>query len=213
MKNQLSPFFCKIGASILRRGQFLVYSLVATGRSKTISNFLPIAKRAFDHPWIVGFELKIRFFPGNEKDPYRFKQHWDAPIGVTVFKKRSGKKRPFQVPAFYMSFYLIGGVVHIRQLQGVSGTDLPKDLRAWPEIFVKACKDFVRQERQNGVWIPRAESLHGYHAPWTWPYLSPTEREVAESRIRFSMRARYDQTARNLGFEIDGDWYKWQNPR
>ena len=68
--------------------------------------------------------------------------HWDAPVTVSVFRKRRGKERQ----ALCMSLYIRSGILYIAQLQGVPGTDIPAELRPWPKMFIEACRKFARQE-------------------------------------------------------------------
>ena len=122
---------------------FALY-LSARAHSKTLEKLVPIVEDAFTHPWVAGVELKIRFWPGNETwfgrlwRLYRSlptsSMHWDAPVAVSVFRKRNGKKKL----ALCMSLYVVDRTLYVGQLQGVAGTDIPKELRAWPKLFVRS---------------------------------------------------------------------------
>lgn len=128
---------------LLRRWRFYARYLTAQVRSRQIQRFLPILVEAFNHPWVAEVELKIRVRPGNETTAGRLwrmykslpaqSMHWDAPITVTVFRERRGKKRQ----ALCMSFYITRGALYIAQIQGIWKTDVPKELRAWPKILLK----------------------------------------------------------------------------
>ena len=87
--------------------------------------------------------------------------HWDAPVTVSVFRKRRGNERQ----ALCISLYIHYGVVHIAQLQGVSGTDIPAELRPWPIMFIEACKKFTSQEGLQGVRVPKASTLTSFLNP------------------------------------------------
>lgn len=200
--------------SLLRRWRFFVRYLAAQAQSRKIQRFLPVLAEAFNHPWVAGVELKIRFWPGNETQVGRLwriyksrpaqSMHWDAPIAVTIFRDRRGKKRQ----ALCMSFYLIGGVLYIGQIQGIWRTDVPSELRAWPKIFLEACRIFSRQENLRGVMVPRAATLYSYRHPFVRADLLPSARQHVLSRIRDSMTKLYDKNAVDLGFIPDGDWFK-----
>jgi hypothetical protein len=202
-----------------RRWQFFIRYLLAQMRAKGIAKLLPTLKSSFDHPWVAGIELKIRFWPGNETSLGRLwrlykslpaqSMHWDAPITVSVFRERRGKKRQ----ALCMSFYLVKDILYIAQIQGVHGTDAPKELRAWPTIFIDACQTFARRENLREVRIARAESLYSYRDPYLGADLLPEAREHALKRIRKNMKPLYDTNATDLGFVSDGAWYKWRNFR
>ena len=143
-------------SSVHRRTAFLFRCLLAKAQSKSIKELLPIIERSFHSPWVARVELNIRFWPGGETTLYRLWRsfrslprsdfmHWDAPVTVSIFRKRRGKERQ----ALCMSLYIHSGILYVAQLQGVPGTDLPKELRAWPKIFIEACKRFARHISQN----------------------------------------------------------------
>jgi len=139
-----------LSQKLLRRWRFISRYLLAKVHSRQIQRFLPVLTEAFNHPWVAGVELKIRFQPGGETTLGRLwriyktlptqSMHWDAPITITVFRERRGKKRQ----ALCMSFYITNGALYIAQIQGVWRTDVPKELRAWPKIFIEACRTFAR---------------------------------------------------------------------
>src|ERR1700756_3326842 len=123
-----------------RRIAFLFHYLAARVQSKSIRRLLPIVEKSFDHTWIARVDLNIRFSPGRETRLYRlwrlFKciprsdlMHWDAPVAVSIFRKRRGVERQ----ALCMSLFVRAGILYIVQLQGVVGTDVPKDVRPWPK--------------------------------------------------------------------------------
>ena len=110
-----------------------------------------------------------------------------------------------------MSLYFHKRTLHIAQLQGVPGTDPPKELRFWPVKFIEACQTFAREENLEEVRVPRADTLYSYRSPTLNPAASSEEREQALERIRKTMELLYDANARTLGFVLDGDSFKWEN--
>jgi hypothetical protein len=203
-----SPF-----GTLYRRTSFLIHYLCARARSKTIARLLPVVQRSFEHPWIAASELRIRFWPGRERakfwsvDPHS-PMHWDAPITVSVFRRKRGKKRL----ALCFSMVFIGKTLHIKQIQGVSGTDVPSELREWPKMFIEACRTFARQEGLHEVRVARADSLFSYQTPGLNPALLPVSRERALTQIRKNMELLYDANALELGFVSDHACFKWLNP-
>jgi hypothetical protein len=202
-----------IFGTIYRRTHFFLQYIYARVRSRTVARLLPIVEKSFDHPWVAEVDLRIRFWPGRERVWLWFKNPeramtWDAPITVSVFRKRRGKKKL----ALCFSIYLVGDTLNIKQIQGLPRTDVPNELREWPKVFMEACRTFARQEILKGVRVPRADSLYSYHTPTLNPELLPDSRERALEQIRKNMRLLYDANALALGFVSDGVWFKWLNP-
>jgi hypothetical protein len=107
---------------------------------------------------------------------------WDAPVAISIFRRIRGKKRP----AFCMSLYVTRDTLYIQQLQGVSRTDVPRDLGAWSRVLMEACRTFAYQEGFKQLRVPRAASLYSYHHPFIRAELLPDARERALQRIRKS---------------------------
>jgi len=201
-----------------RRTQFFVRYLLARAQSGTIAKLLPIVESSFEHPWVAEIELRIRFWPGKDvnwlglwswsEDPQR-PVCWDAPVAICIHRKKRGKQKQ----ALCMSLYLINGTVYIGQLQGVSRTNPPKEIRFWPMKFMEACQTFARQENLKEVKVARADTLYSYRNPYLNPELSPEAREQALGRIRKTMELIYDANAVAVGFVPDGNWFKWENPK
>ena len=199
-----------------RRLRYACWYVEARKHSKLIAKLVPIIESSFDHPWVAGVELKIRFWPGNEtrvgqlwrlyKSLPKQSMHWDAPVTVSVFRQRRGKKRQ----ALCLSMYLVKHVLYVGQIQGVAGTDAPKELRDWPKLFIESCRTLARQEGLRGVWIPKADALYAYRNPGLSSQLTAKARENALRRIRRSMELLYDTNAIELGFVSDGAWFKWE---
>jgi hypothetical protein len=200
--------------TIYRRAHFLIQYVLAAIQWKAITELLPVVKKKFEHPWVVDVELRLRSWHGLERprlwNSKRLvsRMHWDAPITISVFRRKKGKKRE----ALCMSFYVIKENLYIKQIQGVSQTDVPRELAAWPKMFMEACQEFARQQAFNAVSVPRAVSLYSYHNPYISKSLLPDGRERASRRIRRDMELLYDKNALELGFVSDGDWLKWTNP-
>ena len=109
-----------------------------------------------------------------------------------------------------MSVYLINDILSVAQIQGIAGTDAPKELRAWPKLFIEACRSFAIQERLREVRIPKAETLYSYRNPYLSPQLLPKARIHTLARIRRNMKLLYDTNALDLGFFPDGEWLRWK---
>lgn len=205
-----------VKARLRRRLAYFHRYLLAKARSKEIEKLLPILERTFEHPWVAGVEVEIQFWPSNRSRIARLwpwyehaagqQTQWDAPVTATVFRRRRGKKKM----ALCMSFYLVRQTVHIAQLQGMLGTDPPKELRAWAKMYIDACRTFARQVNLRAVKVLRAERHLSYRDPYVNPYLSES-RENALQRIRRHMLLLYDTNALDLGFVPDGDWLTWKN--
>jgi hypothetical protein len=133
--------------------------------------------------------------------------HWDAPVTVSVFRKRKGKERQ----ALCMSLYIRSGILYVAQLQGVAGTDVPEELRPWQKMFIEACKRFACQQGLREVRVPKASTLISFRKPYGSTLTEA--RKKAVPRIRRDMELIYDKNALELGLVPDGDWFKWQNTR
>ena len=189
---QAQMFQSKIIRSVRRRMAFLFHYLLARATSKSINRLLPIIEKSFHNRWVSRVELKIRFWPGSETRLHRlwrlFKSlrrsdfmHWDAPVTVSVFRKRRGKERQ----ALCMSLYIRSGILYIVQLQGVPGTDIPSELRPWPKMFIDACSKFAYERGLREVRVAKASALVSFTNPYG---RAPTElHKKAVPRIRRDM--------------------------
>jgi len=216
---------------IVRRWSFFVRYLRARAHFDVVRRFQPILDRSFQHEWLAGTAVKLRFLPGKEQrevqiswpgDKYllRFRYlpwreefslaNWGAPITATVFKKGKDGGRPETVR--YMSMFIKDNIIHIAQLQGIPLIEMPKGLRDWAERFVKATMEFAQQENFRGIWIARAESLYSYHHPYIRRFLSPEVQERDLKRIRSNIEIHHNQTAIDLGLHPAEDWFEWTNP-
>jgi len=203
-----------------RRLAFLFHYLLARARAKSIRKLLPFIEKSFDNPWVARVELNIRFSPGRETKPNRlwrlFKSlpkndlmYWDAPVTISVFRKRRGKERQ----ALCMSLYIRSGVLYIAQLQGVAGTDVPAELRPWARMFIEACKKFACQQGLREVRVPKASTLASFRFPYGRLEILTEDLKQAVQRIRRDMELLYDRNALEVRLVPDGDWFKWQNAR
>jgi|SRR5581483_10102830 len=201
-----------------RRIKFLFWYLSALARSKEIKRLLPVIENSFAHPWTARVDLKIRFSPGEETRlcwlwrmfrgvPKSDLMHWDAPITVSIFRKRRGKERQ----ALCMSLYVRAAVLNIAQLQGTLGTDVPEELRPWPKIFIEACKKFVFREGLRELRVPKAGALASYRYPYGRLETLTQDQQKAVPRIRRNMELLYDRNALDLGLVPNGDWFTWEN--
>ena len=127
---------------------------------------------------------------------------WEAPVGITIYHGT--------LELFGLGVELRGKALCIRQLQGVQGTIVPKELHRWPQLFAKTCQDFARKVRTiEEVRIYCADQSLFYDYPnidcdddAKWPQI------LKEHQQR--MRRRYDGTARTLGFkQTHSRYYSW----
>jgi hypothetical protein len=178
---------------------------------QAIAKLLPIVERCFEHKWVGSVELKLRPSPGydtvlGKKVPER-PMHLDAPVTVTVLRKRRGRKRQ----ALCMSFYVLGNTIYVKQLQGVRGQDVPVELRSWPALFVASLQKLACNEKFKEIRIAKARTLGSYR----YPDAKGTARETIEqvvARIHKNMQSHYDGTARTLGFIEKRRWWIWRTP-
>ena len=204
-----------------QRLAFLLHYFIAKAQSKAIGRLLPIIQESFDHPWVSTVKLKIRFSPGKEGLISRWwsyitsapnnttSMHWDAPITISIFRKRRGDERE----ALCMSLYIRAGILHIVQLQGVAGTDVPEELRPWPRMFNEACNEFARSEDLEEVRVAKASTLGSFRHPYGRSEMLTEAIKKAVPRIRRDMELLYDTNALALGLQPRGDWFTWRNAR
>lgn len=117
---------------------------------------------------------------------------WEAPVTYMVVLDNK--------PAFGLGVEFAGGVLSIRQMQGIRGTDVPKKLRTWPHLFVEACIQFATAHNMREVRIYRAEMNLFYDHP----DIEPKDGEsyaVLRAGHQLRMLRRYNETATKLDFE------------
>ena len=130
--------------------------------------------------------------------------YWEAPLTCTVCAKGA--------PVFGMAVEFYGKILRIRQLQGMAGAHIPKELSDWPKLFVRACMSFAEVEGLHEVRMYHADQSLFY----LFPSLEPKEGESLTEAIQAfqkRMRRRYEGTARQLGFAKKRRWHSWCNPR
>jgi hypothetical protein len=207
-------------SSVRRRLAFLLHYLLARANAKSVYRLLPIIEKSFHGPWVTRVELNIRFWPGGETTLHRwwrsFKSlprsdfmHWDAPVTVSIFRRRRGHERQ----ALCLSLYIRSGILYIGQLQGVSRTDIPEEFRPWPKMFIEACKKFACREGLREVRVPKARTLVSFRYPYGRDKSLTEGLKKAVLRIRRDMELIYDSNALQLGLVPDNDWFKWHNPK
>lgn len=207
-----------VRASFYRRSRFFLQYLEARMSSKSWSRLIPIVQNRFNHPWVDSVELGFRASPGNDHvlrrlwDYYKSSpteyMHWDAPVTISLFRRRKGKAKQ---PALCASLYQRKKIIFIRQMQGVRRTQVPKELQPWSKLFIDACRVFACRENFTEIRVPKASALYSYQHPYINASLSPEDREIVTGKIRSDMELLYDTNALALGFVSDGDWYKWKN--
>lgn len=215
----------------LRRWRFYIRYHRARMRWSTIRRLEPILQKHFRNDWISNVTVKLRASPGwEDRDllipwqgdktllhlrllPWREEgcwANWSSPITVLVFKRGKDGGKPVAVR--YMSFFIEDEVIHIAQLQGMRKIEMPPGLKDWAERMLRACMDFARQENLRGVSVALAQSQYSFHHPWVHPALSADERIREANRIRERMETHLNGSARALGWPLEGDWFKWNNP-
>ena len=134
--------------------------------------------------------------------------NWDAPIAISVFRKRKGKLKQ----ALCMSLYMKGDVLFIGQMQGIRKTDVPAELREWPKRFLNACQLFCQKTGLREIRLPQARYIYAYRYPFLMPFLSLNGQAKALRGIRGSMELLYDTNAIAMGYIPDKNWLVWKNP-
>src|SRR5262245_24290698 len=174
--NKTLEIFRRVLSYVRYRMVFFAGYVLAKSRSKALGKLLSTIENSFRHPWVAEVRLQIHFWPGGGRSFI----HWDAPVAISVFRRKRGKKRP----ALCMSLYVIRDTLYIWQMQGVPQTDVPRDLGLWPKRFMAACQTFAYQEEFKEIRVRRAASLYSYRDPFLNPELLPDARERALQRIR-----------------------------
>ena len=113
--------------------------------------------------------------------------HWDAPVTVSVFRKRRGKERQ----ALCMSLYIRFGILYIVQLQGVPGTDIPSELRPWPKMFIDACSKFAYERGLREVRVAKASTLVSFINPYGRALIELHKKAVPRIRRDMEFQKRH----------------------
>ncbi len=164
--------------------------------------------RQFHIPWPGDRSLlQVRLLPWREQD---CTANWSSPITVLVFKKGKDGGKPIAVR--YMSLFVEDDVIHVAQLQGMRRVEMPPGLKDWTERMLRACVEFAQAEDFRGVSVALAQSQYSFYHPYVHPWLSPDERTREADRIRERMETHLNGSARALGWPLEGDWFRWNNP-
>jgi hypothetical protein len=197
----LSTTVTDLGRTGLWRAKFaLWYTACAVHRSR-LERLLPHVEEAFRHPWVDSVELHIG---RGGVDEFKTAIYRDAPVTLTIY--RATKRGPRE--ALCMSLFTLGGGLSVNQLQGVARQDIPADLRDWPARFVVACQRFAIAEGYRTVCVAKADTLavcRDIDKAGALPPMSADERDRLIARVV----ARYDGTARALGFVEGRKWFVW----
>jgi hypothetical protein len=222
----------------LRRWHFHVRYYRAKTMWRTLRRLEPILKQHFEshdgnysNEWVSHVAVRLRALPGREDREFsipwpgdRSLLHlrvlpwreqgcpamWNSPITVLVFKRGKDGGKPVAVRC--MSFFVQDDVLHIAQLQGMRKIEMPPGLKDWTERMLRACVEFAEKENFRGVRVALAQSQYSFHHPYVFPWLSPDERAREAERIRERMQTHLDGSARALGWPLEGEWFRWENP-
>jgi hypothetical protein len=151
--------------------------------------------------------LRLRFFPWREPGCWA---NWSSPVAVLVFKKGKDGGKPVAVR--YMSLFIEDDTIHVTQLQGIPKIEMPPGLKDWAERMLRACMEFVQEEKFCGVSVALAQSRFSFHHPYVHSWLTADERAREADRVRERMQTHHDGSARALGWDLEGGWFKWKNP-
>ncbi len=186
---------------------FFLYP-VALRRTREISSLAACVEQIFRERTSLFSRVgwNIRSTPGfgvqanGDRDP----TCWETPVGITVYI--AGK------PALVMGVEFHGATLCVRQLQGIAGTKLDKNLQDWPKLFVQACTEFALASGIKRVRIYRADQGLFYHFPANIVRCNGETLREAKKSLRQRMRRRYDGTARQLHFIMKRSYGEWTNP-
>lgn len=122
---------------------------------------------------------------------------WEAPVCYTVHLA--------QKPLVGMAVEFRGKTLCIRQLQGQSGAQIPKNLQRWPALFLSGAKNFLNNTEEF-------TTLRLYAADQRISYRIPASKLSEEEMRRYqqNLRRRYDGTARQEGFKkVNTKYWEW----
>ena len=166
-----------------------------------------VAKEFQKYPAAKGISLRVYYRRGygtGESSEKKHTLYWEAPLAIAIWTEKG--------PAAGMAVELRWGALCIRQLQGVAGVPLSKELPDWPKTFVEACLRFARRTGVRHVRLYRADQSLFYYWPMLPKKEGRTRYEMLEEH-RQRMRRRYDGTARQMGFNMKKKWGEWEKPR
>lgn len=164
--------------------------------------FLQYLFEEFREPrYFDGYSTVLIYGPGRSEQE-NYKVCWETPLGYALWHNDQ--------PAIAMGVEVKSGMLCVRQLQGVRGTQLPKELRNWPELFVRAAMKFASDSGLKGVRVYRAHMSNFYWMPdFGYDVLTQEQYRERLRAHRNRMRARYDGTARKMGFRMKKYWGEW----
>lgn len=148
-----------------------------------------------------GYSMVLIYGPGKSEQENNL-VCWETPLGYALWHRNR--------PAVAMGIEIKNGMLCVRQLQGVRGTQLPKELRNWPELFVRAVMKFATDSGLKGVRVYRAHMSNFFWMPdFGYDVLTQEQYKERLDAHRNRMRARYDGTARKMGFRMNKNWGEW----
>jgi hypothetical protein len=200
-KLQISNSTC---GKFYRRTFFFLQYVLAKANPKIVLKLLPAVEKIFNHPWVAEVKLEIRSSSGYDGA----QMNWDAPIAISVYRKKRGNKRS----GFCMSLYILNGILYIKQMQAIHGTVAPPELKSWPIMLMETCKQVAIEEKLKAVRVASVGSLYSFHYPClSHPNLLVQDLGKIVLMIRANMEMIYDKSALLAGFVPDGDWFTWIN--
>lgn len=122
---------------------------------------------------------------------------WEAPVCIIVYRN--------DVPIVGMAVEFRGHVLCIRQLQGAPNSNIPKNLKQWPKLFVQAAQLFLLNTKE-------ITSLRLYSATERPSYRHPQHifSKDEMQAYRQNLRRRYDGTARQSGMKrVNTRYWEW----
>ena len=128
---------------------------------------------------------------------------WNAPIAIVVYLE--------ELPCLGLGVEFRGRALCIRQMQGVRGAMLLRNVRDWPELLVKTCMAYAEENGLKEVRVYKADQEFGFEHPEIEPEGEQQRTEVIKAH-QDRMRRRYDRTAQKLKFKKKKRYYVWKVP-
>lgn len=173
-------------------------------KEQTVQFLHYLLKEFSEFDYFDGYSMALIYGPGKSEQENNL-VCWETPLGYALWHKNR--------PAVAMGIEIKHGMLCVRQLQGVRGTQLPKELRTWPKLLVRAAMKFATDSGLRGVRLYRAHMSSFYWAPdFGYDVLTPDQYKERLVAHRDRMRARYDGTARKMRFLMKKNWGEWLTP-